>query len=328
MTYENEAGSWSVSVGRILPKRMAASGYLDGVNVELKVTKNIGLGILGGSQPDWLYRDTGPSLNRAGGYLSFFSDNSQDYILEQSIAGVAEAHDDRISRSYFISSGKFSHNSGLSIYHTIELDVNTGWRKDKADESISLSRAFIYGNYRISENVRLGLSYDNLKRYWTYEYMTLADSLFDNRTRQGWRTRLSWSLDGKWYASGSFGWRDHPDETDPTLTYNFNLRRSRLLTGKLSISMMYSAFNGPRENGQNYSGQIQVFTSRPGIMHLSYGRYEYDVEEFDEGRSSWYVETGLDTDFGRNYYLGSSIQYNTGNDIDGWRFVVELGYRL
>jgi len=328
LVYDNEESGLSIAVGRILPQNLAASGYLDGVQMEFDLSESVRLGMLGGSRPDWLYQSIGSSLNRGGAYATYNSRGTGKLQFEQTLAGIGEAHSDRISRSYLISTGRISYSSNWGINHNVEIDINAGWRKDRAGQTVAVSRAYVYGYYKLIRNLRLGLSYDNLKRYWTYEYMGTADSLFDDRIRQGWKARADYSVSGKWFLSGSLGMRSHPDKADPTITYSMNFRRSGLLTNTVTVAAMYSAFDGPHEHGANYFGQIQLFSAMPGVIHVTYGHYQYAVDEIDEDRSSWYLEAGLDTDFGRNYYMGGSIQYNTGADIKGWKFQSELGYRL
>ena len=155
----------------------------------------------------------------------------------------------------------------------------------------------------------------------------MADSLFDDRERRGWRARADLSPLQNWYLSGSFGLRHNPDE-NATETYSFNLRKTRFIIHAVSVSFMHNGFDGPHEHGTNYSARMQVFTVKPGIWHFAYGRYKYTIDDVNESRSSWYLESGLDTDFGRNYYAGGSVQYSTGADIDGWRYQLSIGYRL
>ena len=327
LIYENNESGVYIAAGRILPRRLAAAGYLDGAMAEFRLSNSMRLGVLGGSQPDWLYRTSGPSLNRGGAYFTFLSGSRHDFYFEQTVAGIGEAHADRISRSFVALSGTMSYGTRWGVSHTAEIDVNTGWRKERSEQAVSVSRAYVYGYYRLSRALRFGLSYDNLKRYWTYEYISMADSLFDDRERRGWRARADLSPLQNWYLSGSFGLRHNPDE-NATETYSFNLRKTRFIIHAVSVSFMHNGFDGPHEHGTNYSARMQVFTVKPGIWHFAYGRYKYTIDDVNESRSSWYLESGLDTDFGRNYYAGGSVQYSTGADIDGWRYQLSIGYRL
>ncbi len=328
LTYDNKNEGIFMAAGRVLPRRMAATGYLDGAVIEYGLSQSFRVGFLGGSQPDWLYGDPGVSLNRVGGYFSLISSGEGLLSYEQTIAGIGEAHAEKINRSFVSLSGKFSYGSRWGVNHTMEIDINTGWRKTRADDKISLSRAYLYGYYRLGRSLRAGLSYDNLKRYWTYEYITLADSLFDNRTRQGVRLRIDWTASGLWFLSGSLGRRDNSGETDPTISYSANLRRSKFPLAAATMALSFYAFDGPHESGLNYSFRCQMSTAKFGLIHIGYGRYQYAVDEINENRSSWYLETGLDADLGAAYYLGLSGQYNSGADIDGWRFQTELGFRF
>ncbi len=328
LSYDNPTGRLSATAGRLLPRRLPVVGYIDGGMVELRLTESSRLGLLGGQQPEWWYRTEDFSITRLGGYLHYASPNRGGLAFSQTLGGIGEYHSGTINRSFLASQGQLQIGRSWGISHSAEIDINTGWRKDRAGESASLSRVFVNTWWRAHSALRLSVSYDNLKRYWTYEYYSLADSLFDDRTRTGWRTRMDWSPTSTWNLSAGGGYRSRPDDEDPTLTYSFSVRRSSLGYRWLSASAYFSGFNGAFERGANYAARLQAQLPGAGFWHCGYGAYRYTVDKLDESRSSWWLEIGIDTDIARHYYLGGQVQFNQGDDIDGWRLNTELGYRF
>lgn len=327
-TYDNPSSRIYWSAGRLLPRPLSVVGYLDGALVELRLSNLWRIGLLGGQQPDWLYRTEDQSIAKGGGYLSFASNQSRSFSITQTIGGVGEYQSSRVSRSFIVSQGRVALGSRWGISHSEEIDIYTGLRKDRVGRSVSLSRAYVHMFWRAHRDVQLGLSYDNLRRYWTYDYVTLADSLFDDRVRQGWRLRADWSPSNLWSIGVSGGYRDRPDNEDPTLTYSLSIRRSDLLYRWLSASLSVNGFDGAFEHGLNYLARLHLLTRQVGQWHFDYGNYRYSVEKLNESRKSWLVETGVDTDIARHYFLSGAVQYNSGDDIDGWRLQAETGYRF
>lgn len=328
LTYDSPSGAVSGAAGRLLPRRLPVVGYLDGVLAEFRLSKSSRIGFLGGKQPDWWYRTEDFSITRLGGYLHYASPNRGALAFSHTLGGIGEYRSGSINRSFVASQGQIRLGTRWGISHSAEIDINTGWRKDRAGESASLSRFFVNTWWRAHTTLRLSVSYDNLKRYWTYEYYSLADSLFDDRTRTGWRTRVDWSPASAWNLSAGGGYRSRPDGEDPTLTYSFSVRRSSLGYRWLSASAYFNGFDGAFEHGANYSGRLQAQLPGAGLWHCAYGAYRYTVDKLDESRSSWWLETGVDTDIARHYYLSGQVQFNRGDDIDGWRLNTELGYRF
>jgi hypothetical protein len=193
---------------------------------------------------------------------------------------------------------------------------------------MSLSRSYVHLYWRATRRLRLSINYDSFRRYWTYEYRSVADSVFDDRVRQGVRARLDWNASSAWRLGLGAGLRDRPDAADPTITYSLYVRRTRLFTSRMSASVNVSGFDGDGERGQNNAVQLGVEVPSLGHSRIRFARYRYTVQSIDETRSSWSVETGLDADIARHYFLSTAVQYNSGDDINGWRLNVEMGYRF
>lgn len=327
ISYDNPDGAIAVSAGRILPRNVGAVGYLDGLLVEWHVRPSMHIGVLGGRRPDWLYRTENTALTRFGVYISHRSDTRARFRINQSLVAIAEVHGGTTSRTFLINQGSISAENRIGINHTLEIDLNSGWREQRAGQSVSLSRAFVNVYWQAVRGLRLGLSYDNLRRYWTYEYRSLADSLFDDRARQGVRGRVDWQVTSRWRLGLSGGWRNRPDEEDPTMTYSLNIRRSALFHRNISASILSGGFDGPHEAGQNYAAWLYLLLP-VGQTRLGYNRYQYHVQSIDTNRASWSIETGLDLNLSAHYLAGVGVNYSDGDDISGWRVQSELGYRF
>ncbi|RJP73711.1 MAG: hypothetical protein C4532_04085, partial [Candidatus Abyssobacteria bacterium SURF_17] len=194
ITYDKPDGAVTFSVGRILPRQIGTIGYLDGLLVEWHAGSSMHVGVLGGRQPDWLYRTENAELTRVGAYMSHRSDVRAHLRINQSLAAIAEVHRGTTSRTFLTNQGTIAAGNHVGVNHTLEIDLNTGWREKRAGQSVSLSRAFVNVYWQAVRDLRLGLSYDNLRRYWTYEYRSTADSLFDDRLHQGVRGRVDWQV--------------------------------------------------------------------------------------------------------------------------------------
>jgi hypothetical protein len=156
----------------------------------------------------------------------------------------------------------------------------------------------------------------------------MADSLFDDRVRRGIGGELTVSPGYGYNLRGSFGHRKKTGDSDPVISYTISASKSRLFGRDISIGFYHSGFDGPFENGRNSTMRTSFDTGRLGRLSLSYGRYAYAVNDFGDDRLSQMFETEWRKRIMTRTYLSSSVQYNTGDDIDGWRFIFEAGYRF
>jgi hypothetical protein len=328
LSYDNADRPVYLSAGRIVVRQLPSAGYLDGALAELRVGPSVRFGAFGGRRPAWLYPDDAASMSAYGGYVTLAGTGTGGFSVQQTAGAMTEYSGSEVNRSALLLTGHIRHGSTWGFYHTLEADLNTGWRKDAAGQSLSLSRAFASLNFRAARWVRVTASYDNLKPYWTYEYRSTADSLFDNRVRQGFRLTTQWSIGRRLAVSLGSGYRSRSGGDDPTITYLASVRRTALGSRWLSLYLSMAGFDGPFEHGQTYRGQADF--AKPGWPRLrtGYGRYAYSVVGVAGSRASSSVDFGADFDLWRTVYSGLWAEHNTGDDIKGWRLQAEIGYRL
>jgi hypothetical protein len=326
--YEDPSAAINVFAGRLLPRRVAGAGYLDGVLMEGRVSEETRVGLFAGNEPSWAYADRRLSLYKAGGYVTFSKGQPGKTSIEQTIAGVGEYHGFNVSREFAALQGRFNAGTRWGFYHTAEFDINRSWRKERTGKTIALSSLYLGSYYRLSSTLRLNLSYDTRTNYWTYEARSTVDSLFDHHLRQGIRTQLDVTLPAHVQGSVAFGQRKRQGDPAPTNSYSFHLNRIGLWHPAAGATIQFDSFNGPFEHGLNYSLRLSDNIARSTSISLAYGAYTYRVDLGNLHRSNRWYEVGSQTDLLKKVFLGISVQFNSGDDISGVRLQSELGWRF
>jgi hypothetical protein len=325
--YEPPDARVHVFAGRMLPRRVGAIGYLDGLVLEARFSNSVRAGVFGGAQPHWLYDDHGVTLTKAGGYVSVVHGRPGQTYWEQSLAVIGEYHGDDVSRELLAMQGRVSSGNRWGFYHTVEFDVNRGWRKDKAGQSISMSGLHAGGHRQVTRDLRANLSYDSRTSYWTYETRGLVDSLFDDHLRQGVHARLDARLPGRIQISGSVGYRKREGDPEPGYNYSLRLSRNGLLTQNMSLSLQWAEFTGPTDHGGNYGVQMN-YSGRAGNLGAGYDLYTYSTTLDEAGWTNHRIELSGQADMARHYFLGGLIQFMSGDDLKGIHVQSELGVRF
>jgi hypothetical protein len=171
------------------------------------------------------------------------------------------------------------------------------------------------------------LSYDKRKNYWSYQYRSVPDSLFDTRINQGLRSSLECSPIGNLWLNGSIGYRKHDQSSDGTVNYSTGARWARIMNRGVSLSTFVSGFDGQYEHGFNYRIGLDLEAGKVGSINLGFSNYSYSIDGQNETRSSRSIEFGFFKDISQNYYLVSTIHSDSGDDIDGLRLQFEFGIR-
>ena len=328
LSYDEPQSRFNGAVGRILPRRVASAGYLDGALVESHLSEKTRVGLLAGAAPQWAYDPDALSIQKAGAYVTYIAGTAATTYVEQTIAVIGEYHSGDVSRELASLQGRISHGNQWGVYHTTEFDLNRGWRKEKTGNSISLTSVYLNGWYRLSKGARLSLAYDNRTNYWTVDTRSTVDSLFDDHLRQGVRSQLDLSLPHNIQSSLSFGLRDREGEPDPTYSYSVNLSKSTLWSATSRISGQYAVFDGPTEHGYNYSARASDYVRTQLLLSFGLGGYSYRADAGVDNRTSQWIELGGQCDFRRNWFVGMTAQFNSGDDIDGLRLQSEIGMRF
>lgn len=327
-TYSDERERFQLSAGRFIPRQFARVGYIDGLLIEGRPDKRVSIGVYGGRQPEWGFQDIEMPVNRFGGYTRYRSERRTGLYFDQTLGFVGEYVDGNTSRTFFAISGNIRNASRWSLSHAVEIDFNTDWRETKSGDKLQLTSAYLRTTYRISKVLRIGAKYDNRQNYWTYRIRSMADSLFDDRVRRGVSGDMTVSPGYGYNFRGSVGHRKKTGDADPVISYTVSASKGRLFNRDIFLGLYHSGFDGPFEKGRNSTIRTSFDAGRFGRLSLSYGRYAYAVKDFGDDRLSQMFETAWRKQIMPRTHFRSTVQYNSGDDIDGWRFILETGYRF
>lgn len=328
LSYESPHSPNSMYVGRILSRRISSAGYIDGLLLEHKLSDDFRVGVFGGQEPQYAYNTGQVSLNKGGGYLTYLHGDPGKSYFEQSIAAIGQYHAMDVSRELIASQGRYSTGNRWGYYHTAEIDINRGWRKEKTGKTFSLSSLYLGTYYRLSSAIRLNVSYDNRVNYWTIDTKSLVDSLFDDHLRQGVRTQLDISLPLHIQTSTSYGLNKRTGDPSATKAYSFYLAKTGMLHSSSVTSVQYAGFRGPFEHGDNYSVRVTDNLIPRAQFGLAYGVYNYTVSSIASVRKNSWFETSVFADLSRRYYMMGSVEFDSGDDIKGTRLQTDLGLRF
>jgi hypothetical protein len=327
-SYEDRRSPLNYKFGRIISNYMSGVGYIDGGQVQYNFSPSVRIGVFGGTQPDLQNSKFQTAVKKYGAYFNLAIGSYQNQYFETTIAGAAQYHSSTVSREFLYFQNNYSYNSRLTIYQSMEVDINRQWRKEKAGQSTTLSNFFISGRYRFSRAVTAGLTYDNRRNYWTYEVLSVADSLFDDALRTGLRGNLSLRLPGSIYVFANGGYRKKETDEKATVSYAGGVNKSNLLVRGFFINLNYAGFTGPFTDGQNGSVTIgQDFLNGVRIA-VDYGIYGYTITAIDETRNSRWARLNMNMYLFRHLFFAGQYEYDWGDDLQGQRFLVELGYRF
>jgi hypothetical protein len=249
------------------------------------------------------------------------------------LAYVRENAESDVSREYFSLESSFGSGSRWSLFQRAELDLNRGWRREIGGKGYQFSNLSFSGNLRLTPASWAFVSYDGRRNYRYYRNRLVPEEVFDDLLHQGLRMGLNVAKPRGFGASAGFGMslkeRDprHP-ELDLANAYSFNggVRHANLFSSGFSIGLDGSGFTNGYAEGGLASARLGWRLGSGHLLDCSYGYSLYRVTETEEQRTTQWLRFVGRAELGRRFYVLGDFEYDAGDDLEGPRAFLELGF--
>jgi len=324
LSYRPPEGRARWSIGR-LGSGPAAIGFLDGALGELRVAGPLRLGGFIGARSSVQSGDLGQAGLKYGGFVSLTPGAGATW--DAVAVGVRETAAGAVSREYLGFQGRYA-SGRLSTWQWLEVDLNRGWRETLSEQAVQLSNLSLALAYRASPWVSLGLSYDRRQNYRTAETRSLSEELFDHFVRQGLRARLDLSSRRGLGAGAFVGMREREGGAERAYSYGGSLRGSDVLGSRVGFSLDGAGFSNGVTTGLQGRGSLGRSLGRARAT-LAYGVNRYTIDGSGQpARHNQYLRFSLGAELPRRLWLQGEVEEQRGDDLDGPRAGVEIGYRF
>lgn len=324
LTWAPEGGRYRLSLGRLGTRPFTGIGFLDGAVAEVDLTGTLTLGAFGGSRPevaDLGFESGGAKL---GAYLRL---RPEEGGFEALVGGVREDGELDVSREYAVLETAYRGGGVWSFHQRAELDLHTGWRREIDGSSSQLSNLSLAASARFAPGRRLLVSYHLFEPYRTEATRFVPERLFDDLTRQGLRATLHLGRPDGWGTTWTVGYRDKEGEEEAALSFGGGVRRAGLAGGRLGVGADLLGFTGPLSDGTlltlrgdwNLDGGHQVGVTLGGSARR---------DAFETDASTAWVRLDGWVELPRRLFARSELEVSRGDDLDGERLIVGLGYRF
>lgn len=326
LAYEPPEGRFALRFGRLRLGRYAGAGTVDGLSAEARLGRIFRLGVFGGSRSD--ISDLGYDGDRTTyGVTTRFVGGEAGGVKELLVAAVREDGVEDVSREYVavqsrVSAGRFS------FYQRAEFDFNNGWREELTGTASQLSTLFLNASVRASDFHRLSISYSRFQRYRTEETRLIPEELFDENRRQGLRARWTIGRSRGLNATLSAGLRERDGDVDDATSAGLALNHNNLGKG-FGAGLRVLAFSNQFSDGTTVTLRASKRFKGGHRLSLTGGaRTLDDVLRDAETRETQWLRLSGWFELPGNLFGRAEFEGTTGDEIEGQRVLVGLGYRL
>jgi len=327
-SYSNSEAPLNFKLGRIFSNSFSGIGFIDGILVQHNLNSFWHWGIFGGTQPEWQYSSFQTSLQKYGVFLNFVNGDYGSKRFEATLSAAGVYHRSTISRELLYFRSNYTAGRRWSLYQSLELDINRGWRKEKSGENISVSGLYLNGRYNFSDQISTTLSYDSRKNYYIYEFRNIADSLFDAALRRGVRSNWNFRFSDDYRLFLNFGLRKRESRESYNTSFSGGIQKYNFILKNISLALRLSGFDNQVTKGMHPSLRMgKTFRSGQSVS-ASYGAYVYTFSTDDAQRMYQWFRLNTQLNLLVQFYLSADYQYNFGNDYNGQQVLINLGYRF
>ncbi len=246
--------------GRHLNNKISNISSIDGLQFETGVNEwSFGAAI--GTRPDFNNMEFNSKLFEYGAYV-----NRADILaygdMQNTLGYFEQTNDFKTDRRflYFQHSNSAFENTRFFLSSEVDL-FKKEMGENKSD--FSLTSLFTSINIRPSDLFSIMLSYDARKNVIYYEtFKTLVDSIIENETRQGFRTRLTIKPVKNLYFGGDYGYRYRRGDLKPSNNYGGYLTYSRIPGIETSATVSFNRLSSSYTEGDIWNASL----SRPIVF--------------------------------------------------------------
>ena len=331
LIYEPEDARYGFRLGRLGAGPFVGIGYLDGGLGKVRVLGPLEVGGFYGRRPNIEELGFDGSGSKYGLFTRIAPESD---AFELFVAGVREEGDTDISREYLAVETRYDPGTRWTFFQHAELDLNTGWREEAAGSTSQLSQLSLTALGRLSERSRLVISYDRFERFFTEEDRFIPTELFDDLTRQGLRVSyqngaargLNVSVTAGAHALDA---QEEGQDSETSFSLGLGAWHPELSGLKLFVGADVLGFTNPTTDGllvttrvgRRFGGGHELSLGLGGT--LSRQSLLVDEETSTQwARASLWLELPLD------FFGQAELEALTGDEIEGQRLTLGLGYRF
>jgi hypothetical protein len=322
VAWRPQTGAFAAMAGRLGATPFPGLGYLDGALGEIRPTAWSQVGAFAGTTPDAddASFDGGRKL---GGYVRL-APRTGPLAYDFTVAGIREDSGGEVSREWITQEGQVR-SGAVWLQERVEVDLNRGWREERAGSATQLSEARMVAGWRASPRTAFTVSYERRRNFWSAFTRGIPGDLFDLRVHETLRADLErTSVGGAGFSlGGSYRRREDDDHEVYAAHGSVRVPLGFALVGA-EASFYQTLFT------RGVQGSAQATRSLRGGHRLTaaYTIENYDLIGFTGGRLSQRVRASGYGQLPRRSFLRADLEYSIGDDFEGTRAFVEGGVRF
>lgn len=332
LVYDPPEGRFAFQLGRLGASRFSTLGDLDGALGEIRIGAGFSVGAFGGSRPDLADLGFETAGEKYGAFARWATPERDDRpgFAEILVGGVREKSDEgETSRDFVAIESRFGSGSRWWIFQRAEIDLFRDWREREAGRTSQISNAAIAASFQLSPAWRASLSYDQWRNNLTWETRPRPEEVFTRYFREGGRLGLDWRGPDGWSVGFGGGLERADDLDDPTNSAWASVLKAESFGLPLLLGGDASFYSGGIAEGFVANLRARWVFTGGHDLGLALGASEATLADFDlDPRANQWLRLSGTAQLPYRIWVYGEYELQTGDDVEGDRAALELGYRF
>ena len=240
--------------GRHLNNKISNISTIDGLQFETGVDE-WSFGAAVGSRPDFKNMGLNTKLFEYGAYVNR-ADILANGNMQNTLGYFEQTNNFKTDRRFLYFQHSNSAIENTRIFLSTEVDL---FKKEMGENKTDFSLTSLYTsvNIRPSDIFSIFLSYDARKNVIYYEtFKTLVDSIIENETRQGFRTRVTLRPVRNLFLGANYGYRFRKGDLKPSNNYGGYITYSQIPGIETSATVSFNKLSSSYVEGDIWSASL------------------------------------------------------------------------
>ena len=316
----------NLTAGRHINRKVSNLSMVDGLQFETGIS-SWSFGVIAGSRPDYKDLSFNSDLLEYGAYIHK-TDTLGYGNMQNTISLFEQTNNSKTDRRFLYFQHSNSAIRNTRIFLSSEIDL---FKKELgiSKSDFSLTSLYTSINIRPSQIISFNLSYDARKNVIYYEtFKTFADSVYENETRQGFRSRVNLRVVKGLYLNGNFGYRYRKGDTKPSRNYGGSISYSKIPYVDLRIGGDFTKLITSYIDGTVWGINLSRDISNGANVSVEYRNTVYDFNKSVSNLKQHSISLNLGLYLIRPFYFSISYEGIFEDVRTNGRVLTYLSYRF
>jgi hypothetical protein len=327
LTFDRPQAFYGFSAGRFISRYVTGVGVLDGGEAFVRAGP-FTAGALAGTGIQSRISGIGGNQKTAGGFAGYHYGESWFDAYDASAAYVRQTVDGALDREFLSVQNSIALGTAFNAYAGADVELKE-MTQGVLRSHPSISSVLVFVNYIPLPWLSTNFGYDGTRSVYLFESMKGApDSLFHQALNSGFRFSGTVRLGTNYMVSAEASAGTNTVDGGSSHAMGAGIRIADIFSSRVYLSLRYRGAGGSFLTGSQTTAALGRSFSQTVDLLVQYDSRSYTVDRLKQTYTTQTISGSAYVRVSRHIYWTLGADYIMDNTMNGFQYVLELGYRF